>query len=1036
MPGAAESVSIRLPALLAVSTLLILTGSCGTGGGAGDRTGELVGGTLRPDALAYALAPASDVAPPGGLPSDLPPNVDLRREGVVPPVQNQRWNSCVAWSLGYYLMTGLYARRAVDGDFDFDVTESRNWFAPDYIYSQRDDVDTRVRLAPSAALCFETDGELGCMRPERAIEILLTQGCCKWNWMCTEASGDVYRSCDPSQPDPPTASSRRLFRPAAPGAASFRPRCFVRFGKLDQLDRATVNELRNWLHWQGTPISIVVKMTSGWLTYRGENRSLVVLERRLFCEDLLESRGVCLEAAGEDLGSQHMMTIVGYDEDFPSPDLYPGLPPEKRGSFLIVNQWGTKWGDQGYMWIPYSELEKIWIGAYGLIASPSPQDVVDPQGTTQCVPGPRGGWVELVEPDDVAINLDAANNPIGTQRILESGVDATGEVGHLVFESPGGALKGRDQADWFRFEIADTPVEVELTLTGADGGPLQGTLDLTLTDEDQFTIEGDHSPLTFWTTPPPASRHILRPLCTPGTYYVRILSRFNESSDYRLRLHVIPLAPDEPDDTICGARVLGMGEITRTSGQVGGGDPGDWFRVTTPPFQDIAIELGGSGADELHFEYWSGADAQSARRPLGLPFGGNELVEFGRNYLPYAFVRVFPKSLPSSSRLDYTLEVQRDADPATVVLAPTTGSPAAGWTFPPVSGRVHGGDRTDTYQVLVPWSADVTAVVTDMTDGESVSLDMVALIDLWEIEPALRSVVIGPNASARVTAPGGTLRLEMFDDPGFVPVRISVSNVAIAVGPGDIRQGDSTYRLALSAQLADRSGNPPGADDRLFLGRLEGGTLRSDHAEDLFRFTHDPGESQRYEVVVYGACASLDLTVIDTDGAGTLPLIDSGSTGDSIARQFTVPAGERRDVIVGLEFLGGADTGYQIALRKIADNEPGDGNDTPPMAQPLVLRLQHTDSVLGSDSRDYFRVLVPGEPGQLVQLSVDLSGVAPGAGLALAAWAGRGPPQVPHASATDDKHLDLDARAGQELIILVDAQAGPGSTYTLNVSPR
>lgn len=47
----------------------------------------------------------------------------------------------------------------------------------------------------------------------------------------------------------------------------------------------------------------------------------------------------------------HAMVVVGYDDN------YAG------GAFRILNSWGTRWGDGGYIWVPYTEYEEWAMGA-------------------------------------------------------------------------------------------------------------------------------------------------------------------------------------------------------------------------------------------------------------------------------------------------------------------------------------------------------------------------------------------------------------------------------------------------------------------------------------------------------------------------------------------------------------------------------------------------------------------------------------------------------------------------------------------------
>ncbi|MFK5983705.1 MAG: DUF4384 domain-containing protein [Flavobacteriaceae bacterium] len=47
----------------------------------------------------------------------------------------------------------------------------------------------------------------------------------------------------------------------------------------------------------------------------------------------------------------HAMVVIGYDDDF------------EGGAFRVLNSWGTDWGDNGFIWIPYTEYEEWSLGA-------------------------------------------------------------------------------------------------------------------------------------------------------------------------------------------------------------------------------------------------------------------------------------------------------------------------------------------------------------------------------------------------------------------------------------------------------------------------------------------------------------------------------------------------------------------------------------------------------------------------------------------------------------------------------------------------
>ena len=51
----------------------------------------------------------------------------------------------------------------------------------------------------------------------------------------------------------------------------------------------------------------------------------------------------------------HAMVVVGYDDD------------KYGGAFELLNSWGTRWGNQGYIWVKYADFKKNTKTAYVLI---------------------------------------------------------------------------------------------------------------------------------------------------------------------------------------------------------------------------------------------------------------------------------------------------------------------------------------------------------------------------------------------------------------------------------------------------------------------------------------------------------------------------------------------------------------------------------------------------------------------------------------------------------------------------------------------
>jgi hypothetical protein len=238
-------------------------------------------------------------------------------------------------------------------------------------------------------------------------------------------------------------------------------------------------------------------MTSGWVKYRGENRSIVVPGSPGGCA-FTEERGVCLDAGGQDLAGRHMMTVIGYDRNFPSQEMYPVASESERGSFLVANQWGTKWGDLGYMWIPRRELQKIWIGGYGLLR--------DETGTIKlpdrpCVQDDTGRFIygDSADGNDVAVNLACADENVPPEA-CDGPLTVRLTADRLTFPSNRiSKVDGEDLADWYYFDIETdhTPVAISLTIPDTP---------FTVVTGSQASGGGSSNSLPSTTGPLPAGR--------------------------------------------------------------------------------------------------------------------------------------------------------------------------------------------------------------------------------------------------------------------------------------------------------------------------------------------------------------------------------------------------------------------------------------------------------------------------------------------------------------------------------------------------
>ena len=69
----------------------------------------------------------------------------------------------------------------------------------------------------------------------------------------------------------------------------------------------------------------------------------------------------------------HAVVAVGYDDDVEiTNNICEGKPEGKptKGALLIRNSWGTRWGENGYGWLPYSYVEAgLAVDFWSLIES-------------------------------------------------------------------------------------------------------------------------------------------------------------------------------------------------------------------------------------------------------------------------------------------------------------------------------------------------------------------------------------------------------------------------------------------------------------------------------------------------------------------------------------------------------------------------------------------------------------------------------------------------------------------------------------------
>ncbi|HPF90103.1 MAG TPA: C1 family peptidase [Flavobacteriales bacterium] len=282
------------------SCIVLLT--CCVHHASGQEVVHPIDGALLPTRATLKMIPTETWT---GLPKgyELPRNVDLRSK-LPPPGDQGRQNSCIAWALAYGI--GTYHDALQEGSAPVDASgqmDPGRTLSPAYPYNL-----TKTEFDTTDTRCLGSHFD-------KVFSVLMEQGCCTWQEMpydpaplgCFQAVPTRFQR---------TAERHRMTAP-------------VRVSPYES------DQIRYHLA-QGTPVAFAMGIDTAF-KYGG----------------MRAAKGIPFDwhpECAQAMPGSHAMLAVGYDD--------------ADSTFLIMNSYGTQWGEKGYWHMRYDVFDCHVTEAY------------------------------------------------------------------------------------------------------------------------------------------------------------------------------------------------------------------------------------------------------------------------------------------------------------------------------------------------------------------------------------------------------------------------------------------------------------------------------------------------------------------------------------------------------------------------------------------------------------------------------------------------------------------------------------------------